>query len=173
MVVSSSFIQVSPELLTTQRDLNSLSSDLDYPLTARKTTNVFNLVSSTLVAKYTLTIHFSCLVVFKQTDFAPCLSIVVLDTMSFKADVSLIAIILEGGYLYLIENLWACKIDRISLSFNRSGSFCAAVVLRCSEKPLRHTKLLTSPLLATKRYFSLSSQYFALAMISFLETHSP
>ena len=57
---SSSFIQTLPELLTTQRDLNSSSSDLDTLLVARKTTNDFNLIPSALAAKHTLTIHFSC-----------------------------------------------------------------------------------------------------------------
>ena len=150
MVISYLFIHSLPELLTTQRDSNSSSSDLDSPVAVRKTTNGFNLVPSALAAKHTLTIHFSCPVVFKQTEFAPCLSIVVLDIMSFQTDVSSIAIILEGGYLYLIESLQACKIYRISLSINHSGSFCAFVVLRCSKKPLRQTKLLIHPLLATK-----------------------
>ena len=62
-----------------------------------------------------LTKHLSCPVVFKQIDFTPCLSIVVLDTTSFQTDVSSIAIILEGRYLYLIESLWACTLYRISL----------------------------------------------------------
>ena len=60
MVVSSSFIQALPELLTTQREFNSSSSDLDFLLAARKTTNGFNLVPSALTAKHKLTIHFSC-----------------------------------------------------------------------------------------------------------------
>ena len=96
--------------------MNSLSSDLDFLLAARKTKNGFNLVLSALVAKHTLTIHYSCPVAFQQIDFAPCLSIAVLDTMSFQTDVSSITIILEGGYLYLTESLRACKIHRIRLS---------------------------------------------------------
>ena len=59
MVVSFSFIQALPELLTTQRDLNSSSSDLDSILVAGKTTNGFNLFQSVLVAKHKLSIHFS------------------------------------------------------------------------------------------------------------------
>ena len=59
MVVSFSFIQALPELLTTQRDLNSSSSDLDSILVAGKTTNGFNLFQSVLVAKHKLNIHFS------------------------------------------------------------------------------------------------------------------
>ena len=98
MVVSSSLIQALPELLTTQRDLNSSSSDLDSLSAARKIRNGFNLVPSALAPKHKLTIHFSCPVVFKQTDFAHCLSIAVLDTMLFQTDISSIAIILEGGY---------------------------------------------------------------------------
>ena len=117
MVVSSSFIQAFPELLTTQQDLKSSSNDLDSLLDTQKTTNGFNLVPSALAAKHTLTIHFPCPVVFKQADFAPCLLIVVLDTMSFQTDVSFIAVILEG-YLYLIESLQACKMYRTNLSIN-------------------------------------------------------
>ena len=83
MVVSSSFFQALSELLTAQRDLNSSSSDLDSLLAAPKTTTVFNLVPSALAAKHTLIIQFSCPGFFKQTDFAPYLSIVVLDTISF------------------------------------------------------------------------------------------
>ena len=120
MVVSSSFTQALPELLNTQRDLNYSSSELGYLLAARKTSNGFNFFPSALGAKHTLTIHFSCSAAFKQTDFAPCLSIVVLDTMPFQMDVSSIPIILEGGYLYLIESLRACKTYRISLSINHS-----------------------------------------------------
>ena len=137
MVVSSSFIQALPELLTTQREFNSSSSDLDFLLAAQKTTNGFNLVPSALTAKHKLTIHFSCPVVFKQTDFASCISIVVLGTVSLQNDISHIAIILEGRYLYLIESLRVCKIHRISLSINCSGSCCVVVILRHSEKPLR------------------------------------
>ena len=143
MVVSSSFIKALPGLLTTQRDLNSSSSDLDSPLAACKKKNGFSLVPSALAAKHALNIHFSSLLVFRQTDFTPCLSIVVSDTMSFQRDVLSIAIILEGGYLYLIESLRACKIYRISLSANRSGSCYAVVVLPRSENPLRRMKLLT------------------------------
>ena len=150
MLISSSFIQALPELLITQRDWSSSSSDPDSYLAARKTTNGFNLVLSALAAKHTLTIHFSCSVVFRQTDFAPCLSIVELDTMPFQTDVSSIAIILEGGYLHLIESLRACRIYRTSLSINCSRSCYAVVVLRCSKKTLRSMKLLTHPLLATK-----------------------
>ena len=137
MVVSSSFIQALPELLTTQREFNSSSSDLDFLLAARKTTNGFNLVPSALTAKHKQAIHFSCPVVFKQTDFASCISIVVLGTVSLQNDISHIAIILEGQYLYLIESLRVCKIHRISLSINCSGSCCVVVILRHSEKPLR------------------------------------
>ena len=36
MLISSSFIQALPELLTTERDSNSLSSDLDSLLAAQK-----------------------------------------------------------------------------------------------------------------------------------------
>ena len=104
MVISSLFIQVLLELLSTQWDSN-FSSDLDSLLATQKTTNGFNLVPSALTAKHMLTIHFSCPVIFKQTNFAPCLSIVVLDTMTFQTDVLSIAIILEGGYLDLIESL--------------------------------------------------------------------
>ena len=82
---------------------------------------------SALAAKYTLTINFSCPVVFKQSEFAPCLWIVVLDTMPFEKHVSSIAVILEGGYLCLIESLRAFKLCRISLSINRPGSCCPAV----------------------------------------------
>ena len=72
MVVSYLFIQALPELLTTQQDLNSSSIDLDSLLAAWKTTNGLNLVPSALAAKHMLIIHFSCPVVFKQTDLAPC-----------------------------------------------------------------------------------------------------
>ena len=154
MVVSTSFIQALPDLLTTQQCLNSSSSVLDSLLAARKTTNGFHLVQSVFAAKNMLTIHFSCSVDFKQTDFAPCLSIVVLDIMSFQANVLSIAIILEGGYLYLIESLRACKIYRISLSINRSESCSVVIVLRRSKKILQPMKLLTHVLLATKRDFS-------------------
>ena len=61
--------------------------------------------------------------------------------MSVETDILSIAIVLEGGYLYLVESLQAYK-----------GSYCAAIVLRCSEKPLRRMKLLTQPFLATKRF---------------------
>ena len=103
MVVGSSFIQALPELLTRQQDLNSSSSGLDSLLATQKTMNGFNLVPSALAAKHTLTIHFSFPVVFKKTDFTPCLSIVVSDTMLFEIDVLPIVIILEGDYLYLTE----------------------------------------------------------------------
>ena len=136
MVVGFSFIQALPELSTTQQDFNSSSSDLDSLSAALKTTNDFSLVPSALAAKHRLTIHFSCPVILKQTDFAPYLLIVVLGTMSFQLDVSSIAIICEGGYLYLIENLQACKIYRISLSINLSGSCYVVVVLQHSKKPL-------------------------------------
>ena len=147
MVVSSSFIQTLPELLITQQDLNSSSSDLDSLMAAQKTTNGFNLVPSALAAKHMLNICFSCPVVFKQTDFALCLSIAVLDTMSFQPDVSSITIILEGGYLYLIESLRASKIYRISLSINHSGSCCAVVVLEHSKKTIT-THEIVDPLIA-------------------------
>ena len=87
MVISSPFIQALPELLTTQRDSNYSSSDLGSPLAAPKTKSGFNLVPSALAAKQTLTMHFSCPVVFNQTDFTPCLWILVLDTMSFETGV--------------------------------------------------------------------------------------
>ena len=158
MVVSSSFIQALSELLTAQRDSNYSSSDSDFLSAARKTTNGFNLVQSALAAKHMGTILFSCPVAFKQTDFTPCLSIVVLlHTMSFQTDVSFIAIILKGEYLYLIESLQACEIYRISLLINRSSSCCAVAVLRLREKSLRRMKLFTHPLLATKRDLLLSS----------------
>ena len=44
MLVSFSFIRALPELLTTQRDLNSSSSDLESLLAARKTTIGLTLV---------------------------------------------------------------------------------------------------------------------------------
>ena len=91
--------------LNTQRDSNSLSNNLDALLLAPKTTNGFDLFPFALATNYMLTIHFSYSVVFKQTDFTPCLSIVVLDTIPFQTDVSSIAILFEGGYLYLIEYL--------------------------------------------------------------------
>ena len=69
--------------------------------------------------------------------------------------VSYIAIILEGGYLYLIKSLRAWKIYGISLSMNRSGSCCAVVVLRRSEKPLRRMKLLTHVACHKKRFLTL------------------
>lgn len=53
MVVSSSSIQELPELLTTQRDLNYSSSDL------QKTANGFNLVPYVLKAKHMRQIHYS------------------------------------------------------------------------------------------------------------------
>ena len=57
IAVSLSFIQVLPELLTEQWNLNSLSSDLNSLLVARKITNGFNLVPSALAATHMLTIH--------------------------------------------------------------------------------------------------------------------
>ena len=51
MVVSSSFIQELLELLTTQRDFNYSSSDL------QKTANGFNLVPYVLKAKHMRQIH--------------------------------------------------------------------------------------------------------------------
>ena len=57
IAVSFSFIQVLPELLTAQWNLNSLSSDLNSLLVARKTTSGFNLVPSALAATHMLTIH--------------------------------------------------------------------------------------------------------------------
>ena len=66
MVISSLFIQALPELLTTQRDSNSSSSNFDSLLATQKTTKGFNLVPSALAAKHMLTIYFSCPVVFKQ-----------------------------------------------------------------------------------------------------------
>ena len=57
IAVSFSFIQVLPELLTEQWNLNSLSSDLNSLLVARKITNGFNLVPSALAATHMLTIH--------------------------------------------------------------------------------------------------------------------
>ena len=112
MLVSFSFIRALPELLTTQRDLNSSSSHLESLLAARKTGGL-TLVPSNSAAKHTLIIHFiiNCL----QTNIFRSLSIVVLDTMLFQTHVSLIAFNLDRGYLYLIENLRVCKICRISL----------------------------------------------------------
>ena len=104
MVVSSSFIQALPELLTTEQDLNSSSSDLESLLAAWKTTNGFKLGPSVLAAKQS-THHTFFMSSCFQTDFAPCLSIAVLDTMSFQTDLSSIAIILEGSYEYLSETL--------------------------------------------------------------------
>ena len=54
MVISSLLILVLPEVLTTQRDLNSSSSDSDSLLAARKTINCFNLVPSALAGKHKL-----------------------------------------------------------------------------------------------------------------------
>ena len=178
MVISSSSIQALPELLTTQRDSNSSPSDLDSLLATRKITNGFNLVSSALAAKHTLTIHFSCPVVFKQTDYTTCLSTVVSDTMSFQTDVLPIAMILEGGYLYLIESLRSWKIQRIRLSINRSGSCCAVVVLRYSEKKITTHEIVDPPIARQKKIILtfvtfIFVKIFALTIISFLETCSP
>ena len=65
MIISSSFIQALPELLTTL----SSSSDFDFLLATQKTTNGFNLGSSALAVNHMLTIHFSCPIAFKQTNF--------------------------------------------------------------------------------------------------------
>ena len=119
-----------------------------------------------LAAKHTLTIHFLCLVFFKQTNFATCLSITVLDTMLFQTDVSCITIILEGGNLYLTESLQACIIYTISLSINRWWSCCAVVILQSSQKPLRCIKLFTHPLLAKKRDYSLSSNLLIVLVLA-------
>ena len=81
VIILSLFHQMLLELLVTQRDSNSSSSDLDSILVARKSKNGFNLVPSALAATHTLTIHFLCPVVLKQTHFAPRLWIVVLETM--------------------------------------------------------------------------------------------
>ena len=87
-----------------------------------------------------------------QTDFAPCLSIAVLDTMSFQTDLSSIAIILEGGYEYLTETLRACKIYRINLPINRSGSCCAVVVLQ-QQKTITTHEIVYSPIARHKKKF--------------------
>ena len=108
MVISSLLIQALPELLL--HNGIRILHDLDFILAARKTKNVFILVASALAGKHTLTIKFSCPVVFRQIDFAPCLWIIVLDTMPFETDVSPIAVIFEEGYFYLIESLRAYKI---------------------------------------------------------------
>ena len=66
--------------------------------------------------------------------------------MWFQTDVSSMAIILEGGYLHLTESLRACKRCRISLSINRSGSYCAVAVLRRSKKTIKkHRKEIWIP----------------------------
>ena len=123
-----------------------MSRDLGSLLAGQKTANGFYLVPSAFAATYMLTVHFSCSIVSKQTNFAPCLSIIVLDTMSFQTVLRSSLLYLKEG-IYLIENLRACKIYRVRLSINRSGSCCAVFVLRCSKKPLRHMKLLTHSLL--------------------------
>ena len=114
IIVSSLFIQALPELLTTQRDLNSSSSDLDFLLAPRKTADDFNLVPSALAAK-----HMRCHTVFR----ASCLQTKWFRSLLIDCSVRHHVIPDECFVHRYYTWRWICRICRINLSINCSGCF--------------------------------------------------
>ena len=128
LVVSSSFIHPFPDDAFEHLLLNSLCRAFDWSFVAAKIMKGFIFVSSPLAAKHSLTLTYSCPVVFMRMSFLPTHSTVASVIMPSQTGVSSVAIIYYGTYWCRFFRRRTWIIYDTSLSSREDRSFAWFVV---------------------------------------------
>ena len=150
MVISSLFIQASPELLTTQRDLNS--SWLTFSLGCVENKKLF-IFGSICFSIWAYTDHTLFITSCVQTNRFGSLLLGCSIRNHVIRDVCFIHCFYTWMMLlYLIESLRASKIYRIILRINLPECWCA-IVLRCSKKIVTMHGIVYPPIAHHKKIF--------------------